>query len=564
MFTTILSIIIILLAAAFLAKPMGIYLAKAFDYNANATGLDKIYGPIENILFKLSGIKKVNQSWKHYALSLVLTNGFMIVIVYLIFRLQGILPLNPSDIAGMEPTLAFNTAISFMTNTNLQHYSGESGLSYLSQMIGIMFMMFAAPGTALAVAIAFVRALAGKSIGNFFVDFMRAIIRVLLPISFAAAIIFIALGVPQTLEPTVTAQTIDGAEQNIARGPVGSFLSIKELGNNGGGFFGVNSAHPFENPNALSNLLQILLMLLLPTAMPFTYGRMVGNAKQGRILFVSMGMIFVVFLGLTLTHEYLGNPALNNLGLQHEAGSMEGKEVRFGTGQSALYAVVTTASETGAVNTMHDTMTPIGGMLVLFNMLLNTVYGGVGAGFMNVIMYAMIAVFLSGLMVGRTPEFLGKKIEGKEMKLIAVTMLMQPLLILGASAIALLSPLGTDAISNAGFHGISQVVYEYTSSAANNGSGFEGLGDATPFWNISTGLVMYFGRFFGLVTMLAVAGSLAAKKLVPETAGTFRTDHSLFGTILIGTIFIVGALTFFPTLVLGPVAEYLTIQAGGI
>ncbi|KON90448.1 potassium ABC transporter ATPase [Sporosarcina globispora] len=541
---------------------MGIYLAKAFDYHV--TSLDKVYGPIENVFYKMGGIKKENQSWKQYALSLVLANAFMIVLVYLIFRLQGILPLNPSGIAGMDPALAFNTAISFMTNTNLQHYSGESGLSYFSQMIGILFMMFAAPGTALAVAIAFVRGLSGKTIGNFYVDLIRAITRVLLPISFATAIIFIALGVPQTLEPTITAQTIDGAEQSIARGPVGSFLSIKELGNNGGGFFGVNSAHPFENPNALSNFIQILLMLLLPTAMPFTYGRMAGNAKQGRILFVSMAMIFVVFLGITLTHEFQGNPDLNAMGVQHDQGSMEGKEVRFGTGQSALYSVVTTASETGAVNTMHDTMTPIGGMLVLSNMLLNTVFGGVGAGFINVIMYAMIAVFLSGLMVGRTPEFLGKKIEGKEMKLIAVTMLMHPLLILGASSIALFSPLGTDAISNSGFHGISQVVYEYTSSAANNGSGFEGLGDATPFWNISTGIVMYLGRFFGLVTMLAVAGSLAAKKLVPETVGTFRTDTSLFGTILIGTIFIVGALTFFPTLVLGPVAEYLTMQAGGI
>ncbi|MDF2036453.1 potassium-transporting ATPase subunit KdpA [Cytobacillus oceanisediminis] len=562
MFTTILSIIITILASALIAKPMGIYLAKAFDYNA--TGLDKIYGPIENILFKLGGITKVNQSWKHYALSLVLANAFMIVLVYLIFRFQGILPLNPSDIAGMEPTLAFNTAISFMTNTNLQHYSGESGLSYLAQMIGILFMMFAAPGTALAVVIAFIRGLSGQSIGNFYVDLIRAITRVLLPISFATAIIFIALGVPQTLEPTITAQTLDGAEQNIARGPVGSFLSIKELGNNGGGFFGVNSAHPFENPNAISNFIQILLMLLLPTALPFTYGRMVGNAKQGRILFVSMAMIFVVFLGTALANEFQGNSVLNAMGIQHDGGSMEGKEVRFGAGQSTLYAIVTTASETGAVNTMHDTMTPIGGMLALSNMLLNTVFGGVGAGFMNVIMYAMIAVFLSGLMVGRTPEFLGKKIEGKEMKLIAVTMLMHPLLILGASAIALYTPLATEGISNAGFHGISQVVYEYTSSAANNGSGFEGLGDATPFWNISTGIVMYLGRFFGIVTMLAVAGSLAGKKLVPETVGTFRTDTSLFGTILIGTIFIVGALTFFPTLVLGPVAEYLTMQVGGI
>lgn len=558
MSVTIISIIITLAVVALLAKPMGIYLASAFNYNQ--TSLDKVFGPIEKLIFKISGIKVINQSWKQYALSLVLTNGFMIFLVYLVFRLQGILPLNPSGNPSMDPTLAFNTAVSFMTNTNLQHYSGESGLSYLAQMIGILFMMFAAPGTALAVAIAFIRGLSGNEIGNFFVDLYRAILRVLLPIAIITAFMFIALGVPQTLEPSVTATTIEGTEQTIARGPVGSFLSIKELGNNGGGFFGVNSAHPLENPNAISNFIQILLMFLLPTALPFTYGRMVGNHKEGRVLFVSMSMIFMVFLSLGLTAEYQGNQALNAMGMNTEQGSMEGKEVRFGTSQSLLYALTTTATETGAVNTMHDTLTPIGGMLALSNMLLNTVFGGVGAGFINVIMYAMIAVFLSGLMVGRTPEFLGKKLEGKEMKLIALTMLMHPLLILGASAIAFYTPLGSSAISNSGFHGISQVIYEYTSSAANNGSGFEGLGDNTPFWNISTGLVMYLGRFFGLVTMLAVAGSLAKKRLVPETVGTFRTDTPLFGIILLGTIFIVGALTFFPTLVLGPVAEYLTLK----
>ncbi|WP_420886167.1 potassium-transporting ATPase subunit KdpA [Bacillus infantis] len=552
-----LSIIVTMAAVILIAKPAGIYLAKAFDYSQ--TGLDKVFGPIENILFKISGIKKINQTWKQYAMTLVLANGFMILLVYMVFRLQGILPLNPSGNPGMDPTLAFNTAISFMTNTNLQHYSGESGLSYLGQMIGILFMMFAAPGTALAAAIAFVRALSGKEMGNFLVDLFRAITRVLMPIAIVSGLMLVALGVPQTLEPSVTANTIEGTAQDIARGPVGTFLSIKELGNNGGGFFGVNSAHPFENPNAISNIIQILLMFLLPTALPFAYGKMLGNAKQGRVLFVSMLMVFTVFLGTALFYEYQGNPALNALGINTDQGSMEGKEVRFGTGQSIFYALVTTASETGAVNTMHDTLTPIGGMLALSNMLLNTVFGGVGAGFINVIMYAMIAVFLSGLMVGRTPEFLGKKIEGREMKLIALTMLMHPLLILGASAIALYTPLGAGAISNSGFHGISQVVYEYTSSAANNGSGFEGLGDATPFWNISTGIVMYAGRFFGLVTMLAVAGSLSSKKIVPETIGTFRTDTPLFGVILVGTFFIVGALTFFPALVLGPVAEYLTL-----
>jgi potassium-transporting ATPase potassium-binding subunit len=554
---SIITIILTLTMAVLLAKPMGHYIARAFSYQS--TKLDAVFGPAENIVYKISGIKQQNQSFRQYAMALLFSNIFMIFLVYLVFRFQGILPLNPSGIPGMEPTLAFNTAISFMTNTNLQHYSGESGLSYLSQMIAITFMMFVAPATAFAAAIALIRGLAGNPLGNFFVDLIRSITRVLLPIAFITALIFVFLGVPQTLDSSVTATTVEGAEQTIARGPVASLLSIKEVGNNGGGFFGVNSAHPFENPNAMSNLMQILLMLLIPTALPFTYGKMVGNAKQGRILFAAMAMIFVVFLGTALFSEFQGNPRFAEAGLEQSSGSMEGKEVRFGTVQSTLYAIVTTASETGAVNTMHDTLSPITGMLALSNMLLNTVFGGIGAGFMNIMMYAIIAVFLSGLMVGRTPEFLGKKIEGKEMKLIAVTLLIHPFLILASTAVALFTPFGSDGISNPGFHGLSQVLYEYTSSAANNGSGFEGLGDATPFWNISTGIVMFIGRYFGIIAMLAVGASMAAKKLVPETIGTFRTDTGLFGTIFVGAIFIVGALTFFPVLVLGPVAELLTL-----
>ncbi|WP_028400313.1 potassium-transporting ATPase subunit KdpA [Ectobacillus panaciterrae] len=554
---TWIAVVITIALFIILAKPMGTYLEKAL--RSNSPRINKVFGWIEKPIFKIAGITGGNQSWKQYAVSLVLLNSFMIVVAYFVFRLQGILPLNPMKIAGMEPTLAFNTAISFITDTDLQHYSGETGASYLTQMF-LTFMMFAAPATTLALAIAFIRGLAGKELGNFFVDFTRSITRVLLPIALLTSFVFVAFGVPQTFDSAVTAQTVEGAKQVIQRGPVASFLSIKELGNNGGGFFGANSAHPFENPTALSNVLQMILMMLLPTSLPFTYGRMVGNKKQGRILFVSMLMLFLIGFGTLVTAEFSGNPVLNDLGIQHDQGSMEGKEVRFGTVWSALYTTVTTAAETGAVNTMHDTLTPIGGMIPLVNMMLNTVFGGVGAGFINVIMYAMIAVFISGLMVGRTPEFLGKKIEGKEMKLIAVTLLFQPLLILGASAIAFSTSLGTDAISNPGFHGLTQAVYEYTSSAANNGSGFEGLGDNTPFWNISTAIVMYLGRFFGLVTMLAVAASLKEKRLVPETVGTFRTDNSLFGGIFVGTIFIVGALTFFPILVLGPIAEFLTLK----
>ncbi|WP_223067581.1 potassium-transporting ATPase subunit KdpA [Paenibacillus caui] len=553
---SLISIALTLLLAFLLARPAGLYIAYAF--HNEGTRLDRWFGPLEKLIFSIGGIRRNNQNWKQYAASVVLSNTVMIILVYLILRFQGVLPLNPSGVASMEPTTAFHTAISFMTNTDQQHYSGEIGLSYFSQMIAIVFMMFTAPASLLAVAIAFIRGLAGKPLGNFFVDMIRGITRILLPVALVMAVIFIALGVPQTLEPTAVVNTLEGAKQEIARGPVGSFLSIKEFGNNGGGFFGMNSAHPFENPGGFSNFLQILLMLLLPAALPFTYGKMVGNKKQGRVLFVSMAMLLIVLLGISLASENAGNPAINALGIQHQQGSMEGKEVRFGAAQSSFYSVVTTATETGAVNTMHDSLTPIGGLVALGNMMLNTVFGGVGAGFINVLMYAMVAVFLSGLMVGRTPEFLGKKIEGKEMKLIAITLIISPLLVLVPTALALYT--NADTISNPGFHGLTQVLYEYTSAAANNGSGFEGLGDATPFWNITTGIVMFLGRYFSVITMLAIAGSLAAKKPVPETSGTFRTDNVVFAGVFLVTVLIVGALTFFPAVALGPIAEHLTLK----
>ncbi|MHA6481730.1 potassium-transporting ATPase subunit KdpA [Paenibacillus sp. strain BS8-2] len=551
----LIAIFITLIIVFLLARPTGLYLAKVF--HSETTVLDKWFGPIERLIYRLGGLSLTNQLWKKYAATVILSNGVMILLVYMIFRMQAYLPLNPSHIPNMEPTLAFNTAISFMTNTNLQHYSGESGLSYLSQMVAIVFMMFTAPATALSVVIAFMRGLAGKPMGNFFVDLTRSIVRVLLPIAIVAALLFAALGVPQTLEPAAVAQTLQGEEQTIARGPMASFLSIKELGNNGGGFMGVNSAHPFENPGAISNTLQIILMMLLCTALPYTYGKMVGNPKQGRVLFVAMTTLFIMMLGISLGAEQAGNSAISALGIDQDHGSMEGKETRFGIEQSVLYSVVTTASETGAVNTMHDTLTPIAGLVTIANMMLNTIFGGVGAGFMNVLIYAMIGVFLSGLMVGRTPEYLGKKIEGKEMKLIALTMLVPPFIILIPTAIALFYY--PETISNAGFHGLTQAMYEYTSSAGNNGSGFEGLGDNTTYWNISTGLVMFIGRYFSIVTLLAVAGSLAAKKTVPESIGTFRTDTALFAVVFLGAVLIVGALTFFPSLVLGPIAEQLTL-----
>jgi len=557
---TFLSVVIPIIILILIAKPFGNYLANIFDYgNGKKSKGDKWLLPFENALYKLSGLHTRTQTWKEYAFALLATNTLMIFIIYLIFRFQGVMPMNPEGVGSMEASLAFNTAISFMTNTNLQHYSGESGLSYLSQMIGILFMMFAAPATALAICMAFIRGVTGKQLGNYFVDLIRGITRVLLPISIVFGLLFVAFGMPQTLDGPVTVETIQGEVQEIAVGPVGSFLSIKELGNNGGGYFGVNSSHPFENPNGLSNMIQIILMFLITASLPLAYGKMARNYKQGWVLYAAMWLMFAVFSVVAVGGEYSGNPAMEQLGVAQDQPNMEGKEVRFTPAESAVYAVTTTASETGAVNNMHDSLTPLSGLASLSNMMLNTIFGGIGAGFMNVIMYAMIAVFITGLMIGRTPEFLGKKLESKEMKIISITMLLHPLLILGFSALALGTESGSSAITNEGFHGISQVVYEYSSSAANNGSGFEGLDDDTLFWNVTTAIAMFIGRFLPLVAMLAVASALLKKKQIPVSTGTFRTDEPIFGGLFIMSTVVVGALTFFPTLVIGPIAEWITL-----
>ncbi|MED1784853.1 potassium-transporting ATPase subunit KdpA [Brevibacillus fortis] len=552
-------IALVLVVLFVLAIPMGKYLARSFSLET--TRLDSVFGGVERAIYKLSGIRVSDMTWKQYAMAVLVSNISMVAIAYLLLRLQGMLPGNPSGIAAMEPLLSFNTAVSFLTNTNLQHYSGESGLSYLSQMLVIIYLMFTTPATGIAVVMAFMRGLTGqRSIGNYYVDLVRAHTRVLIPLAIVVTLLLVSQGVPQTMEPTATATTISGAEQQIARGPVASLVSIKHLGTNGGGFFGVNSAHPFENPTPLSNVMEILSMFLIPAALPFTFGFMSKSRKQGWVIFGAMFVMFLAFLITAYTNEVSGNPALERAGLSQEMGSMEGKEVRFGIAQSALFTAVTTAATTGTVNNMHDTLTPLGGLVPLGEMMLNCVFGGDGVGTINILMYAILAVFLAGLMVGRTPEFLGRKIEGKEMKLIAIAILAHPLIILAPTAIALATEMGSSAVSNPGFHGISQVLYEYTSSAANNGSGFEGLGDNTPFWNISTGLVMLFGRYVSIITMLAVAGSLLAKTPVPETMGTLRTDNSVFTVILIATVVIVGALTFLPVLALGPIAEWLTIR----
>ncbi|SDW46075.1 K+-transporting ATPase ATPase A chain [Marininema mesophilum] len=552
------TVIIILLIL--IAIPLGRYIASIFSNENHRT--DRFFLPMEKVIFRLSGIdNRLEMTWWEYVKALLLVNGILLGFAYLILRFQGGLPLNPNGITNMDPTSVFNTAISFMTNTDLQHYSGESGLSNLSQIIVITMMMFTSSVTGLSVAMAFIRGITrkGKTIGNFFQDFVRGHIRLMLPLAILLTLMLVAAGVPQTLDANTTVQTLEGAKQVIARGPVASLESIKHLGTNGGGFFGANSAHPFENPTALTNILEILAMWSIPAAMPIAYGRIAKNPKQGWVIFGGMMAIFLMMLLTVHLAESAGNPALVERGFDSSQGSMEGKETRFGISMSAIFTAVTTAATTGTVNNMHDTLTPIGGMVPLMLMMFNTVFGGEGVGFVNMMMYALLGVFIAGLMVGRTPEFLGKKIESREMKFIVLALLSHPLAILIPTAIAFLTPLGMGAISNEGFHGITQVLYEFTSSSANNGSGFEGLGDATPFWNISTGVVMLIGRYISIIALLAVAGSLANKQPVPETIGTLRTDNATFGVVLTGTVLLIGALTFLPVLVLGPIAEFLSI-----
>lgn len=557
----ILQIAIVILVLVLLVKPLGTYLYHVFRNEGNGT--DKWFSWLEKPIFALIGLKeRKGMTWKGYAISFVITNIVLVAAGYLILRLQRVLPFNPNDIDNMESTLSFSTIISFMTNTNLQHYSGESGLSYMAQMAVITMMMFTSAATGLCVAIAFIRAVTSKgtAVGNFFEDFVKAHTRVFIPAAFIIAMVLVALQVPQTLKPTLSVTTLEGSEQQIAVGPVAALESIKHLGTNGGGFMGANSAHPFENPSPLTNVIEILCMWSLGAALPYTFGLFAKSRKQGWIIFSVMMTLFIGFLSLNYAAETNGNSALNRLGIDASQGSMEGKEVRFGIAQSSLFTTVTTAATTGSVNNMHDTLTPLGGITPLSLMMLNSVFGGKGVGLMNMLMYAILAVFLAGLMVGRTPEFLGRKIEAREMKLIAVVILVHPLIILAPTALALMTDAGQAGITNAGFHGISQVLYEYTSSAANNGSGFEGLSDNTPFWNVTTGLVMLFGRYISMIALLAMGGSLMRKQWVPETLGTFRTDNKLFAGILIAVVLIIGALTFLPVLVLGPIAEHLTIR----
>ena len=570
-----LQIMVALVIYMVLVIPMGTYLYHITT--GRKTFADPVFDRIDNGIYRICKIDRQGMNWKQYAVSLLTTNAVMIFAGYLILRLQGSLFLNPNGTGAMEPTLAFNTIISFMTNTNLQHYAGESGLSYLSQTLVIIFMMFTSAATGYAACMAFIRGITGtgKDMGNFYEDMIRIMTRVLIPISIVIALILVSQGTPENYTANLTVQTLEGKQPEIAMGPMAALGAIKHLGTNGGGFLGANSSTPLENPTILSNMVEMYAMAILPGACVIVFGRMFHDknkkaqaekkgtrpmfGRQAGPVFGAMAILFLVGLMICFFAEKAGNPVLEQAGLSQAMGNMEGKEVRFGISQSALFTTVTTSFTTGTVNNMHDSLTPLGGMVPLLHMMLNCVFGGKGVGFMNMIMYAILAVFLCGLMIGRTPEYLGKKIEGREMKLIVIVLILHPLLILGFSALAVVNQAGLAGITNPGFHGLSQVLYEFASSAANNGSGFEGLADNTGFWNMTTGIVMFLGRYIPIIAQIAIAGSLLAKRRMNESVGTLRTDNVLFMLILVFIVYIFAALTFFPALALGPIAEHLIL-----
>lgn len=550
--------IVLTLALLFgLAVPVGTWVYKIIS--GKRWFADPVFDRVDGFVYRVTGIRKDEQmGWKKYVASLLLMNGVLFLLLWIFLMVQGFLPLNPNRAGNMSPHLAFNTAASFITNTNWQSYSGET-ISYLAQLMLTAFM-FIAPASGLAAAAAFLRGVTGREgLGNFYVDVVRFTTRLLLPLSILAAIILMACGSPQTLAGDQTVTTIEGTRQVIALGPVASLEAIKNLASNGGGFFNANSAHPFENPNAVSNLLTILSLGLISTSLVFAFGKLTKNKKQGRVLFVVMAALLILSVGVTYAAELGGNHAVAAAGLSNQAGNMEGKETRFGVGETSLFSAATTAFQVGAVNGAQDSMTPLGGMTAMWNMILQTVFGGKGTGFIYVLMYALLTVFICGLMVGRTPEYLGKKIEGKEMKMVAIGILAHPLFALVPLAAAVLLPAGLGSIANSGSHGLSEMFYATLSAAANNGSAFAGLNADTPFWNISLGAVMLLGRYVPIAAMLCAAGSLSEKKIIPESAGTFRTDRPMFGLTLLFIIIIIGALSFFPTLVLGPIAEQLSL-----
>ena len=567
-------------------KPLGSFMARLFE--GERTFLHPMFRWLEVLTYKVSGIHEdVEQKWTHYTASLLSFSIFSFLILYLLQRLQGFLPFNPQgfNASNVNPDVAFNTATSFVTNTNWQAYGGEYTMSYFVQMAGLAVHNFTSAAAGMAIAIALIRGFSRqerKTIGNFWVDVTRATVYVLLPLSIISGLLFVSQGVVQNLSPYTTVATVEGGKQIIAQGPVASQEAIKQLGTNGGGFFNANSAHPFENPTPLSNLLQMFLIFVIPGALTYTFGKMVGDTRQGWAIFAAMAVMFLIGVFVCYGFEQAGNPMLAKFGLQTGAtsgqsgGNMEGKEVRFGIANSALFATVTTDASCGAVNAMHDSFTPMGGLVPLFNMMTGEViFGGAGAGLYGILLYCILAVFIAGLMVGRTPEYLGKKIEKKEVKMAMLAVVATAFSILFFTAVSSAitfpekgywNPPGapTANLNNSGPHGFGEILYAYTSGTANNGSAFGGITVNTPWYDLTIGLAMWIGRFLFLIPLLAAAGSLVAKKKVSATAGTFPTHGPLFVGLLVGTVFIVGALTFFPALSLGPIAEHYLMQSGKV
>jgi K+-transporting ATPase ATPase A chain len=546
-----------------LVKPLGWYMTRVF--NGERTFLSPVLQPVERAIYWFGGVdERREQNWLIYTVALILFNAAGFIVLYFLQRFQATLPLNPMGMSAVAPDLAFNTAASFMTNTNWQNYGGESTMSYLVQMAGLTVQNFVSAATGIAIAVALIRGFSrasAQTVGNFWLDLTRCTLYILLPICIVGTLVLVWQGVPQNLNAYTEITTLEGGKQVIAQGPVASQMMIKHLGTNGGGFFNTNASHPFESPNALTNLIHIVSIFALGAALTNVFGRMVGDERQGWAIFAAMGILFVAGVTVAYWAEASGNPLLASLGL--EGGNMEGKEVRFGIALSALFAVVTTAASCGAVNAMHDAFTPLGGMIPLINMQLGEIIiGGVGAGLYGMLVFVVIAIFVAGLMVGRTPEYLGKKIEAKEVKMAVLAILCLPLAMLGFTAIAVVLPTGLASIPNPGPHGFSEVLYAYTSGAANNGSAFGGLSGNTLWYNLTIGMAMLMGRFLIIVPAMAIAGSLAAKKTVPASAGTFPTHGGLFVGMLVGVILIVGGLTFFPSLALGPIVEHLAMIAG--
>lgn len=564
--TEIIGVIMMFLAMVVLAIPLGRYIGKV--YNDEKTWPDVVFNPIDKLFYKVSGIQPQKaMNWKQHLVALLTINFVWFMLAMFVLMNMKWLPLNPDANPSMSADLAFNTSISFITNTNLQHYSGENGLSYLGQLV-LMLLQFISAGAGMAACAVVFKAMKEKQadkLGNFYHYFIRSCTRILLPISILVAILLVFNGTPMTFKGHDSLISLQGDTVNVSRGPAAAMIAIKQVGTNGGGYFGVNSSHPFENPNYFTNMVENVCIILIPIAMIFALGYMLKRKKLAWMIFGVMTAGFLLLAIPSIYQEMKGNPAIQNMGITQPLGSMEGKEVRFGAAASAFWGISTTCTSNGSVNAMHDSFTPLTGMFAMLGMMINSFYGGVGVGFLNFYIFIIIAVFISGLMVGRTPEFLGKKIEAKEMKIAAIIALLHPFLILTGTAISAYLYAHDPAryagwLNNPGNHGFSEMLYEFTSASANNGSGFEGLGDNTRWWNIACGVVLLLARFLPIIGPLAIAGILAKKKFVPESAGTLKTDTGTFGIMIFAVIFIVAALSFFPALTLGPIAEYFGMK----